>query len=88
MLIIGSDKPWYEIVLLVITALCGIYIISAGMEGYMYKKMPWWERILALVGGLCMVIPGVVTDAVGLALIILVFILQKVGVKKLQAKTE
>ncbi len=87
MLIIGSDKPWYEIVLLVVTALCGIYIISAGMEGYMYKHMPWWERILALAGGLCMIIPGIVTDAVGLALIILVFILQKFGAKKLQAKT-
>ncbi len=86
MLIIGSDKPWYEIVLLVITALCGIYIISAGMEGYMFKDMPWWERILALVGGLCMVIPGIVTDAVGLALIILVFVIQKIGAKKEQTK--
>ena len=82
MLIIGSDKPWYEIVLLVITALCGIYIISAGMEGYMYKKMSWLERILALVGGLCMVIPGIATDAVGLALIVVVFIIQKIGAKK------
>ena len=87
MLIIGADKPWYEIVLLVVTALCGIYIISAGMEGYMYKNMPWWERILALVGGLCMVIPGITTDLVGVALIALVFILQKIGAKKAKAKT-
>ena len=86
MLIIGSDKPWYEIVLLVITALCGIYIISAGMEGYMFKTMSWLERILALVGGLCMVIPGIATDAIGLALIILVFVIQKIGAKKEQAK--
>ncbi len=82
MLIIGSDKPWYEIVLLCATALCGIYIISAGMEGYMYNKMSWFERILALVGGLCMVIPGIATDAVGLALIVVVFIIQKIGSKK------
>ncbi|MBQ8767169.1 MAG: TRAP transporter permease [Clostridia bacterium] len=87
MLIIGSDKPWYEIVLLCITALCGIYIISAGMEGYMYKKMSWLERILALAGGLLMVIPGIVTDTVGLALIILVFIIQKIGAKKAETKT-
>ena len=87
MLIIGADKPWYEIVLLVITALCGIFIISAGMEGYMYKKMPWWERILALAGGLCMIIPGITTDLVGLALIVIVFILQKIGNKKEKIKT-
>lgn len=82
MLIIGSDKPWYEIVLLVITALCGIFIISAGMEGYMFKNMSWVERILALAGGLCMIIPGIATDAVGFALIILVFVIQKIGSKK------
>ncbi len=82
MLIVGSNAPWYEIVILCVTAVCGIYIISAGMEGYMYKNMPWWERIFALAGGLCMVIPGLVTDAVGLALIVLVFILQKAGGKK------
>ena len=84
MLIVGSDKPWYEIVLLVITALCGIYILSAGMEGYMYKKMSVIERILALVSGLLMIIPGIVTDAVGLALIVLIFIIQKIGAKKEQ----
>ena len=87
MLIIGSDKPWYEIILLVVTALCGIYIISAGMEGYMYKHMPWYERILALAGGLCMVIPGIVTDLAGVALIALVFLLQKIGAKKAKPQT-
>ena len=87
MLIIGSDKPWYEIILLVVTALCGIYIISAGMEGYMYKHMPWYERILALAGGLCMVIPGIVTDIAGVALIALVFLLQKIGAKKAKPQT-
>ena len=87
MLIVGSDKPWYEIVLLVVTALCGIFIISAGMEGYMMKKMPVWERVLALAGGLCMIIPGIATDAVGLAFIALVIILQLIGKKKEENKT-
>ncbi len=77
MLIIGSDKPWYEIVLLVITALCGIFIVSAGMEGYLFKNMPWWQRILALAGGLCMIIPGIATDIAGLVLIVVVILVQK-----------
>lgn len=82
MLIIGSDKPWYEIVLLVITAVIGIFIISSGMEGYLLKEMPWWQRIAALAGGLCMVIPGILTDAVGVALIVLLLVLQKFTGKK------
>ena len=82
MLIIGSDKPWYEIVLLVITALCGIYIVSAGMEGYLLRAMPWWQRIVALIGGLCMIIPGLTTDVAGIVLIALVVVLQLVAKKK------
>ena len=87
MLIVGSDKPWYEIVLLVVTALCGIYILSAGMEGYMFKHMSWVERILALAGGLFMIIPGFATDGIGLALIVLVVLIQKITSKKDKAKT-
>ena len=49
--------------------------------------MSWIERILALVGGLCMIIPGIATDAVGLALIVLVFVIQKIGAKKKETKT-
>ena len=87
MLIVDSDKPWYDIVLLVITALCGIYIISAGMEGYMFKHMPVWERLMALAGGLLMIIPGWTTDIAGIALMALVIILQKIGEKKDKNKT-
>ncbi len=82
MLIIGADKPWYEIVLLVITAVIGIFMVSAGMEGYLLKNMPWWQRVMALAGGLCMVIPGIATDAVGVALIVILLLLQKFTGKK------
>ncbi|MBQ5592591.1 MAG: TRAP transporter permease [Clostridia bacterium] len=77
MLIVGSDKPWYEIVLLVITALCGIFLVSAGMEGYLLKNMPWWQRLLALAGGLCMIIPGITTDIIGVVAIAVILIVQK-----------
>ncbi len=77
MLIIGSDAPWYEIVLLVITAIAGIFILSSGMEGYLLKEMPWWQRIMALASGLCMIIPGLLTDAIGIALIVVLLLVQK-----------
>ncbi|MBR3754427.1 MAG: TRAP transporter permease [Clostridia bacterium] len=86
MLIVGSDAPWYEIVLLVVTAVAGIFIISAGMEGYLLKNMPWWQRVLALAGGLCMIIPGITTDAVGVAIIVVLLILQKFTGKKPEKK--
>lgn len=82
----GVATSWYNVVLLVITAICGIYIISAGMEGYMYKHMPVWERAMALAGGLLMIIPGWQTDIAGVALMALVIMLQKAGEKKDKSK--
>lgn len=80
MLLIGAK--WYDVVLIVITSLIGIYAVSAGMEGHMYVKCPWWQRIMLLGGGLLSIIPGIVTDVSGIVLIAAVIILQKMGEKK------
>ena len=64
------------------TAIIGIVGVSAGMEGYMFVKCPWWQRILLLGGGLLCIIPGIVTDTAGFACIALVFALQKIAEKK------
>ena len=84
----GIHTPWYEIVLLVITAIFGIIMISAGMEGYFLKKMPWWQRIIALAGGLCMVIPGWKTDAAGVALIVLLIVIQSLSGRSKKEKAQ
>ncbi|MBQ6601165.1 MAG: TRAP transporter fused permease subunit [Clostridia bacterium] len=81
MLFIG-DVKWYDVALICITAVIGIIGVSGGMEGYMYVKCPWWQRVLLLAGGLLCIIPGVVTDAAGFACIALVFVLQKIAEKK------
>jgi TRAP transporter 4TM/12TM fusion protein len=80
MLLIGAK--WYDVVLIVITSLIGIYAVSAGMEGYMYGKCPWWQRIMLLGGGLLSIIPGIVTDVAGIVLIAAVILLQKMSAKK------
>ena len=76
------DAKWYDVVLIVITALIGIYAVSAGMEGYMYVKCPWWQRLMLLGGGLLCIIPGVLTDIAGVALLAIVIVLQKMSEKK------
>ena len=76
------DAAWYDVVQIVITALIGIFAVSAGMEGYMIVKTPWWQRLMLLGGGLLSIIPGLATDAAGILLIAAVIILQKLGEKK------
>ena len=81
MLFIGVEH-WYDVALICVSAIIGIIGVSAGMEGYMYVKCPWWQRILLLGGGLLCIIPGAVTDAAGFVCIALVFVLQKFAEKK------
>ena len=76
------DSAWYDVVQIVITALIGIFAVSAGMEGHMLVKTPWWQRILLLGGGLMSIIPGLATDAIGIVAIAVVIILQKLSSKK------
>ena len=76
------DAAWYDVVLIVITALIGIYAVSAGMEGYMYVKCPWWQRLMLLGGGLLSIIPGIATDIAGIVLIAAVILMQKLSEKK------
>ena len=81
MLFIGVEH-WYDVALICVSAIIGIIGVSAGMEGYVYVKCPWWQRILLLGGGLLCIIPGAVTDAAGFVCIALVFVLQKLAEKK------
>ena len=81
MLFIGVEH-WYDVALICVSAIIGIIGVSAGMEGYMYVKCPWWQRIMLLGGGLLCIIPGAVTDAAGFVCIALVFVLQKFAEKK------
>ena len=80
MLLINAQ--WYDVIQIVITALIGIFAVSAGMEGYMLVKAPWWQRLMLLGGGLLSIIPGLATDISGILLIAAVIILQKLGEKK------
>ena len=76
------DTTVWEAVLICITSLIGIFAVSAALEGYFLHHMPWYQRVLSLVGGLLLIYPGVVTDAIGVGLVVIVLIMQLVFKKK------
>ncbi len=80
MLFIG-DVGVFDIILICVTSLVGIFAISASLEGYLLKNMAWYERIVAAVGGLLLIYPGLVTDIIGVALVGTVVLIQ-VATKK------
>jgi len=77
------DTTVWEVVLICITSLVGMFAVSASLEGFFKRKMLWFERIISAVGGLCLIYPGIVTDTIGLALVALIIVLQfTVKIKK------
>jgi TRAP transporter 4TM/12TM fusion protein len=50
----------------VLTSLIGMTAISAGLTGFLVKKLNWVERILLVGAGLLLVVPGLVTDLIGI----------------------
>ena len=56
--------------------------VAAGLEGYMFANLNVIERLLSIVGGLCLIIPGTVTDLVGIVLVGISAALQMMKKKK------
>jgi len=60
-----------EVIWALITGTIGVFALSVGVEGWLKQNLAIWERVLAIVGAVFMMYPGLVTDGVGALLIIL-----------------
>jgi len=76
MLLFGVAEHPIQAVWMVISAIIGIIGLAAGVEGFLLVRMPWFERIIAIVGGLLLVIPGITTDIIGAGLLAIFIVLQ------------
>ena len=62
-------ESWVDIVTICLSAMLGIYGVAAGLNGFVKRKLNWLFRVLFIVGGLTLIIPGWKTDAIGLILV-------------------
>jgi TRAP-type uncharacterized transport system fused permease subunit len=69
--------PWQTAVPVVISAIAGLYALAAGMTGFLKRDTIWYEQGLLLIGGGMMIAPGVLTNAIGLAVAIGAYVLQR-----------
>ena len=81
------DTTPFAVVLICITSCIGIFAVSASLQGYFLTRMKWYERIICAVGGLLLIYPGAVTDAIGVGLVATVLIIQLFTRKKIAATT-
>lgn len=81
------DTTVWEVVMICISSVIGIFAVSSALEGYLLHGMPWYQRVLGAIGGLLLIYPGGVTDAIGFGIVAVVVILQAVTAKKYPEKT-
>jgi TRAP transporter 4TM/12TM fusion protein len=76
------DTTPLQVVHIVVTSFIGMLGLAVGLEGFMWKKVIFVERLMAIAGGLLLIHPEPITDAVGFALIVGVLVIQFIGRKK------
>ena len=81
MLFVGNVE-WYDVLLISVTALLGLFGIAAALNGHLYRKIPMVLRLALVAGGLGMMIPGLTSDLIGLAVVAAVVIFQYISGKK------
>lgn len=58
-----------------VTALVGAYLLASGFEGFFFRwSLKWFERPLMILGAVMLIVPGMVTDLVGIAIIVVEFV--------------
>lgn len=64
------------------SAIIGMIGIGAGIIGYWYRKLMWFERIILIGAGLAMIYPETISDITGLVVFVIMFAIQFIGNKK------
>ena len=80
MLFVDVTSVW-EVAQICISAFVGIFGVAACLNGYMFKNINPVLRIALLAGGLTLIIPGTVTDLIGLVLVLGVSAYQYISAK-------
>ena len=81
-LLFVGDVVWYNVVLIILTATVGMVGVAAGLSGYLVRPMSVVERLITVAGGMLLIIPGTLTDLLGVGLIAVGIVLQLFAHKK------
>lgn len=79
LLMVGA--PWFDILRVMIGALIGMFGIAMGLQRFYLKKLNILQQVMALAGGLMLIETALLTDIIGLSLIGLVVLWQRIETK-------
>ena len=81
MLLVNVENP-FQVVQIVLSSLVGLFGVAAALSGYLYRPINPLFRLALVAGGLSMMIPGTLTDVIGLAVVVAVVLLQRTAAKR------
>ena len=81
MLLVNVENP-FQVVQIVISSLVGLFGVAAALNGFLYRPINPLFRLALVAGGLSMMIPGTLTDVIGLAVVVAVVVLQRLAAKR------
>ncbi len=84
LILVGSTG---EIIEAFLSSVIGCTAMAVAVEGFWFFKLPWWARIMLSVGGLLLLIPGLITDLAGLAIVGMAVYILKTRCAKQEVRT-
>ncbi len=66
-----------DIIITSITAIIGIIGVAAALEGWLLRHSLWYERILLFIGGVMMIDPAAITNIIGFAILVAIYLFQR-----------
>jgi len=81
------DTNVVQVVQIIITSLIGIYALSAALEGYLFRPLSMWKRLLIAAAGIALIDPQLITDLIGIAVIGVIAIVEYLAFKRIPAKS-
>ncbi len=77
------DTTPVEIILICATSLVGIFAVASALEGFLIHRLTWYERLIAVAGGLLLIYPGTTTDIIGIGFVAVTVAVQILTKKKM-----
>ena len=84
-MILEGDVTVLTVAVVIVTSLMGLFGVSAGLNGHLFKPIPLALRFAIVAAGICMMVPETVTDIVGLVVICAIIAVQFAMSKKQKA---
>jgi TRAP transporter 4TM/12TM fusion protein len=85
MIVKDWSTEWAFVVWSVITASIGVVCLAGSLFGWLFTLALAWQRVLLFIAALCLIKPGLITDAIGLALLAVVTAAQLLARRRITA---